>query len=262
MFSNISRTKWFSLLLVIVLTTAYVAVEKVYAQFDFNAFLSNSISDEEIDGIMGSEWNDAGNHADIPIEPSATAQIWTKHDGTYLYIAMQFTVDSTNPWVAFQFGNPNHMSSGTDGAIFGHDTLGPNEYRDISFEGLGSISADSNQDGVGAILVGPSNIITVEMKKPLSSGDSTGDDIEWTVGTIYPLIIRWDSNGGGSSGGSSSHRSGPLGSRTVFINSNEIPEFSALTLFIVIITLAIFIIILKKNAASINKHTRQPTNKK
>jgi hypothetical protein len=233
-------------LMVTMLATAYVVVEPVYAQFDFNAFLGNPIPDEEIDGIIGSEWDDAGNHPDITIQPQATAEIWTKHDETYLYIAMQFTADSSNPWVAFQFDLTSHMSSGADGALFGHDRLGPNEYRDISFGGLGSISADAIQDGVGAIRVGDSNLIAVELKKPLSSGDSAGNDIDWTVGNTYTLVIRWDSNGGGSSGGGSSHLNGSVGHRTVFINTNEIPEFSALTLFVALTTVAILVIALKR----------------
>jgi hypothetical protein len=237
-------------LMMILLAAAYLTVEVVYAQFDFDAFLGNPISDEEIDGIIGSEWDDAGSHPDISIEPQATAEIWTKHDETYLYIAIQFTADSSNPWVSFQFDLASHMSSGADGALFGHDRLGPNEYRDIYFGGLGSISVDAVQDGVGAIRVGDSNLITVELKKPLSSGDSAGDDIDWTAGNTYTLVIRWDSNGGGSSGGSSSHWSGPVGHRTVFINTNEIPEFSILTLIIVLTATATIIIILKRRTDS------------
>ena len=247
MTSRMNSLTFLSLLLMVtVQATAYVTIEPVYAQFDFNAFLGNPISNGEIDGIIESEWDDAGNYLDIAIEPSATAEIWTKHDRTYLYIAMQIRVDSANPWVAFQFDHTSHMSSGADGALFGHERLGANEYRDISFGGFGSISADTIQDGVGAIRVGDSNLITVELKKPLSSGDSAGNDIAWDVTNTYTLVIRWDSNGGGSSGGSTSHLSGPLGYRTVFINTNEIPEFPGLTLFVVLVTIAILVIILKR----------------
>ena len=99
---------------------------------------------------------------------------------------------------------------------------------------------------MGAIRVGDSSLITVELKKPLSSGDSAGDDIDWTVGNTYTLVIRWDSNGGGSSGGGSSHLSGPVEHRTVFINTTEIPEFSVLTLFVALAATTIIIIILKR----------------
>ena len=166
-------------LMVFVLAAACVFVEPVYAQFDFNAFLGSSISDGEIDGVIGSEWDDAGSYAKIAIEPTGTAEIWTKNDGTYLYIAIEFDADSSNPWVGIQFERTSHMSSGADGAIFGHDRIGANEYRDISFGGFGSISSDANQDGVGAINVGTSNLVAIELKKPLSSGDSAGADIDW-----------------------------------------------------------------------------------
>jgi hypothetical protein len=235
-------------LMVFVLAAACVFVEPVYAQFDFNAFLGSSISDGEIDGVIGSEWDDAGSYAKIAIEPTGTAEIWTKNDGAYLYIAIEFTADSSNPWVGIQFERTSHMSSGADGAIFGHDRIGANEYRDISFGGFGSISSDANQDGVGAINVGTSNLVTIELKKLLSSGDSVGADIDWTAGNTYMLIIRWDSNGGGSSGGDSSHLSGPARDRTVFINTEPIPEFSGLTLFVVLAAAAIIVVILRNKS--------------
>ena len=125
---RMNRLAFLSFLLIgAVLVSACVTVDVVYAQFDFNVFLGNTISNEEIDGIIGSEWDNASNYPDIAIEPQATAEIWTKHDETYLYIAMQFTAESANPWVAFQFALTSHMSSGADRAIFGHDRLGANE---------------------------------------------------------------------------------------------------------------------------------------
>jgi hypothetical protein len=232
------------------LITAYMQVEPVYAQFDFNAYLGAPILNEEIDGIIESEWDDAGHHPDISLDPQGTAEIWTKHDGTFLYIAMKFMADSSNPWVGFQFERTSHMSSGVDGAIFGHDRIGPNEYRDIFFGGFGKITTDSIQNGVGAISVDNSNLVTVELKKPLSSEDSVGNDIEWTPANTYALIIRWDSDGGGSSGGTTNHLSGYLGGsvreRTIFLNLDEIPEFTSLTLFVLIIAFTIIFLIIKK----------------
>jgi hypothetical protein len=251
---TIRLTSLLPMLMVSFLATACVTVESVYAQPDFNAYLGNTISDGKIDGIIGSEWDDAGNHPTITIEPHGTAEIWTKHDGTYFYIAMQFTADSANPWVAFQFDRTNHMSSGADGAIFGHDRFGANEYGDISFSGLGIISADSTQNGVGAIRVGDSNLINVELKKPLDSGDSAGSDIEWSVDNTHTLIIMWDSNGGGSSGGSSSHMSGFDGDKTVLINMDEIPEFPGSTLIVVLIVITILVIILKRRIGALVNH--------
>lgn len=253
LFHNINiMTRQISQLLVLnmmILMIAWVPVRTVYAQFDFNAFLGNTIMDEEIDGIIGSEWDDAGNYQNISIEPQTTAEIWSKHDGVYLYLAMQFTADSSDPWVAFHFDYTAHMSPDADGALFGHNRLAANEYRDISFGGLGVILADESQDGVGAIRLDNQNLVTVELKKPLKSGDSAGKDISWDLDTTYPLIIRWDSNGGGSSGGSRNHWNSPLEYRTIFINTNEIPEFSGLNILVVLVAMAILVIILNKKTS-------------
>jgi hypothetical protein len=223
-------------------------VVPINAQFDFDCYLSSSIADEEIDGVIGSEWDDAGNYSSISIEPTGTAEVWTKHDGTYFYIAIQFFADSSNPWVGIQFGQ-SHMNSGADGAIFGNDRIGANEYRDISFGGIGSMSSDSNQDGAGAINVGASNLVTIELKKPLNSGDSAGSDINWNVNESYALTFLWDSNGGGSSGGSSSHTSSSQLNRTIFINPNAIPEFSALSISLIFVVIAMFVLIIKKSGS-------------
>jgi hypothetical protein len=235
---------------ILVVTLLAVFIIPIYAQFDFDSFLGSSVSDTEIDGVIGSEWDDAGNYPNISIEPTGTAEIWTKNDGTYLYIAIKFTADSSNPWVGIQFERTSHMSSGADGAIFGHDRIGANQYRDISFGGLGSISSDANQDGVGAINVETSNLVTIELKKPLSSGDSVAADIDWDIEKSYNLIILWDSNGGGSGGGSSDHTGSSLLNRRVFINPNIIPEFSAFTVFVAIVVIAISVLILKRKINS------------
>lgn len=238
-----SNPKSFSLSTILIFTILFSFIPLIYAQFDFDSFLGSSISDTQIDGIIGTEWDDAGNYPEISIGPSGIAEIWTKNDGTYLYIAIEFTADSSNPWVGIQFERTSHMSSGADGAIFGNDRIGPNEYRDISFGGFGQIASDTTQDGVGAINIGDSNLVTIEIKKPLSSGDSSGSDIDWNVDESYTLIIIWDSNGGGSSGGSSSHTGSSQINRTIFINPNVIPEFSTILLvplFITATLLAIF----------------------
>jgi len=226
------------------------SIVPIYAQFEFDSFLGSNISDGEIDGVIGSEWDDAGNYPGTSIEPTGTAEIWTKNDGTYFYIAIEFTADSSNPWVGIQFEKTSHMSPGADGAIFGHDRIGANEYRDISFGGFGLISSDVIQDGVGAINVGTSNFVTIELKKPLSSGDSAGFDIDWNVDESYTLIILWDSNGGGSSGGSSGHTGSSQVNRTIFINPNVIPEFSVLTVFVALVAIAILILIFKRNMSN------------
>ena len=249
--SNIKIFKPISVSVIAVVTIFAALIVPAYAQADFDAFMGNSIPDIEIDGNIGSEWDDAGNYPNSQMEPTGIAEIWTKHDGTYLYIAIEFTADSSNPWVGIQFEQASHMSSGADGAIFGHDRIGANEYRDISFGGLGSISSDANQNGVGAINLGSENLVTIELKKPLSSGDSAGGDIDWSVDQSYTLVILWDSNGGGSSGGSSSHISSSQVNRTVFINPNVIPEFTTLTFSLTLVATATLFLILRRKQASV-----------
>jgi hypothetical protein len=225
---------------------ACVTVAPVSAQHDFDAYSGNAIDDATIDGAIASEWDDAGSYTDVAISPKGTAEIWTKNDGTYLYMAVRFTADSSNPWVAFLFGGTTCMQSGADGALFGHDSYGANEYRDISFNGYTTISVDASQDGKGAITVDSSNLVTVELKKPLNSGDSAGKDIAWTEDNTHAFIIMWNSNSYGASGGSVTHSDGPLIDQTIFINSNAVPEFSGLMLAALLVATAISAMLLKK----------------
>ena len=224
------------------LLSILAATQKVFAQSDFNAFLGSPISDNSIDGTIGNEWDDAGKYSGVNIDPVGTAEIWTKHDNTNLYVAVRFTADSNNPWVAILLGGSTCMAPGTDGALFGDDNFNANGYADIRFGGIGSISGDTTSHGRGAMTMGPSNLMTVELKKPLNSGDQ--QDISWIVGNTYSMMIMWDSNGGGSSGGARNHQSGSLNTRTILINSNIIPEFSGFTFAILLVgitAIAIFI---------------------
>jgi len=228
------------------LITTCATITPVSAQHDFSAFLGNPIDDTGIDGAIGSEWDDAGNYTSVAISPQGTAETWIKHDGTYLYMAVRFTADSDNPWVSLQLGGTTCMTVDTDGALFGHDSYAANGYQDISFASFGPISVDASQDGKGAITIGSSNLVTIELKKPLSSGDSAGKDMTWMEDETYALIIMWDSNGGGSSGGSASHSDGPRTERTILINSNVIPELSGLMFTTVLVATAISAMLLKR----------------
>ncbi len=241
-----------SLLGFLIVTCA--AIQRVSAESDFTAFLGNQISDSEIDGVIGSEWDDAGYYTNVAIDPQGTADVWTKHAGAYLYIAVRFTADSDNPWVCFQLGRTACMVANTDGAIFGHDSYAANGYRDIFFNGIAAVTVDDSQDGTGAMTVNASNVVTVELKKPLSSGDSDGKDIEWTVDSTYSLIIMWNSNDYGSSGGSVSHDDGSLTARTIFINSvDTIPEFSGLLFAVLLVATTTSTVVLNR------KITAKPT---
>ena len=241
--------KKLSLFLIVLLgflITACATTLTVSAQHDFDAFLGNTISDNEIDGAIGSEWDDAGNYTDVAIAPQGTAEILTKHDGTYLYMAVRFTADSDNPWVSFLFGETTCMAADTDGALFGHDSYAANGYRDIFFNGFTSISVDASQDGTGAMTVDSSNLVTVELKKPLSSGDFDGKDVAWTEKSTYALIIMWNSNSYGASGGSVTHSEGSLTDRTILINSDAIPEFPGLMFTAILVATAISAFLLRK----------------
>ncbi len=200
----------------------------VAAQTDLNAFSGNTIADSQIDGAIGSEWNDAGKHSNTPINPSGTAEVWLKHDNVYFYVAIRFTADSNNPWVALMFAGNICMATGADGALFGNDEYSPDGYEDIFFGGIGVVNMDSKQDGKGAIKVDSSNAIAIELKKPLNSGDSSGRDTTWAIGGNYSIVIMWDSDGEGSSGGNTGHHgvmpTAVTNSRGVFLNPETIPE--------------------------------------
>lgn len=239
-----------SLMVLIAFLATYVAVNRVYAQEDFIAYKGAAIPDNEIDGIIGPEWADAGNYT-VAIDPSGTAEVWTKQDGTNLYMAINFTADSMNPWVALQLGTTGCMDSSADFAVFGDDNLSPNGYTDAHILSGTNVVADSVQNGVGAINVASGNLVTIEMKKPLNSGDTAGEDIAWTEGNIYNLVIVWDSNGGGSSGGSTSHRSGttPTG-RSMLISGTPVPELTGMMLIAILIIATFSAAILARRMSS------------
>ena len=243
------KNLYVSALLFGLLMLFFATPKHVSGQSDFSAFSGSSISDSQIDGTLGSEWDDAGKYNEVEIDPSGTAEIWVKHDGTYVYIAVRFTADSNNPWISFLLGGTTCMTANADGALFGNDGLNPDGYVDISFRGVGAISEDTNQNGKGAINVESSNLVTAELKKPLNSGDSAGKDIDWIVGTTYTMIVMWDSDGGGSSGGTANHRSGTLTARTILINSSVIPEFSNFTLIIILVGVTITVILFKRRSS-------------
>jgi hypothetical protein len=219
----------------------------VSAQQDCSAFYGNPIPDSQIDGVIGSEWDDAGSFTNVAISPWGIAHLWAKQDGTNLYIALRFVADSENPWVAFQMGPSFCMSTSADGAVFGDDTLSANGYVDIHFNEGGMIPAvDAQQDGKGAISVNASKFVIVELKKPLNSGDAEGKDVAWAQGNLGTLTIFWDSDGGGSSGGSASHMSGTAVVNNMLISAEPVPEFPSLILALSLMVLAVPAVILGK----------------
>lgn len=223
---NLVVTTTIAAVLTGLLIATYNNVNLTFGQTAYlDAYKGAAVSDSEIDGTIGTEWDDAGHYTDVAIDPDGQyAEVWIKHDGTNLYIAIKFTADSGDPWLALQLGTSGCMDSEADVAIFGHNDLEPNGYSDAYFSGM-SIVADTTQNGVGAISVGSENLVTVELKKPLSSGDSAGNDIAWTEGNEYSIVIAWDSNGGGSSGGATNHSSGTTPTaKTILIDPNPLPQ--------------------------------------
>jgi len=214
----------FIITLLLIFSILFTSATLVYAQSDFTVSIGNTINDSNIDGIIGEEWDDVTSYTNIEISPQGNAQIWIKHDQNHLFLAVQFEADSNNPWVALQLGDPNCMTSNTDGAIFGHDDLSPNGYQDISFGGFGVIKSDMSQDGNGAIDISTSNTVTIELKKPLNTQDNDGRDIQWFEDNIYALIVMWDSNGGGSSGGNTGHTANSPNPKTIYIQPQATPS--------------------------------------
>ncbi|HEX9262021.1 MAG TPA: hypothetical protein VF893_05785, partial [Candidatus Bathyarchaeia archaeon] len=198
-------------------------------QSNFNAYYGSAIDDSKIDGNIGSEWDDAGKTTGVVIDPQGSADVWTKNDGTNLYIAVRFTADSANPWIAIQLGGNSCMEANTDAALFGNDNYNVDGYVDCYMSGTGGAKADSTQEGRGAINVTASKSVEVELKKSLNSGDAAGKDINWAINETRTMIIIWDSNGRGSSGGTSNHYgNGPvLGTgtvRTLFLNFKSLEQ--------------------------------------
>jgi hypothetical protein len=216
-------------LLILVISLVFLIIVPINLasaqQTDFVAVRGASIPDTQIDGNIGAEWNDASSYTDVSIAPHGSVHIRIKQDGTYLYIALEFLVDSTDPWVALEFGNTACMSANADGALFNDDNYCPNSYSDISFTQTVGVASDKTQDGKGAISVNASKFVFIELKKPLSCGDTSGKDVSWSEGKTYSMLMTWDSNGGGSSGGATNHAMQAPVTQTILISSNSIPEF-------------------------------------
>lgn len=246
--------------LLFILFALLFSLSFVDAQSELTMVLGNSINNSDIDGVIGDEWDDITSFNNQEISPQGNAQIWLKHDQSHLYIAVVFEADSNNPWAALQLGNPNCMTSNTDGAIFGHDELSPDGYQDISFGGFGVIRSDTSQDGVGSMGISM-NTVTIELKKPLNTQDATGNDIQWSEDNSYDIIIMWDSNGGGSSGGTTSHTSNNPKPKTIYLEPQGIqpsptptqspsptpspspsPAFPDLLMFVAIFAIGIIVI--------------------
>ncbi|MFQ6012173.1 MAG: hypothetical protein ACE5LS_00795 [Thermoplasmata archaeon] len=188
---------------------------------DLVARRASSIPDVTIDGVLGAEWDDAQQYTGFPLDPTGgPATVWVKHDGVDLYLALQFQADTANLWFGIQLGVTGCMDPG-DLILMGDDNFNADGYVDAALSGAKSkagVDIDTIQDGVGVLAVDASNLVTVELKKPLASGDGAGRDIAWSPGNVYSVVIVWDSDGGGSSGGAADHAAGTTPTpRTILI---------------------------------------------
>ena len=82
------------LMIVGLLIVGFFAVALVSAQPDFEAFLGQTIADDNIDAVIGAEWDDAGYYSDVAFDPTGTGELWAKQDSTHVYFAVKFTADS------------------------------------------------------------------------------------------------------------------------------------------------------------------------
>ena len=229
-----------SLCILIIAPTNLVSAQ----QPDFVAVRGASIPDNQIDGNIGPEWNDASSYTDVSIAPNGIAHVWVKQDGTYLYLALEFLADSNDPWVALEFGNSVCMSANADGALFNSDNYCPNSYSDISYTQSAGVASDECQDGKGAVSVNASKFVSLELKKPLSCNDTPGKDVSWSEGNTYSVLMTWDSNGGGSSGGEANHALQPPAAQTILISSKAIPEFPYPMLALGVLVAAVSLVLL------------------
>jgi hypothetical protein len=211
-----------AILAVLILTFTCSQAALVAAQADLTAPHGSAIPDSQIDGAIGTEWNDANYTPRMDINPYGLASFWVKNDGTNLYIAMRFYADSDNPWVGFQFGSSFCMSTSADGVTFRRDTSSQYTYQDVYFTEQPNAAPDAIQDGKGALTINSSRAVILELKKPLNSGDSAGKDINWTLGGTYVFLAIWDSGGLGTA--NHNQTTSPI-SKTISISSEAIPEF-------------------------------------
>ncbi len=192
---------------------------------------STPVSDADLDGDPATgAWEDALN-VDIPLEngeaaPYGIAALYVKHDGSNLYFRIDGAIDVG--WVAvaddyFWLGmqvsatrTSHHGGGEWDGTFFGlwnGDEYAPQPAyppRAVDTHGFDRPPvSDTLQDVLGTLRYSgtqPPYSFTAEWRRPLDSGDL--DDLRYEAdgATSYNFFVTTDSDGGGSFGGSVSHR--------------------------------------------------------
>ncbi|MEE9591948.1 MAG: fibronectin type III domain-containing protein [Thermoplasmata archaeon] len=192
---------------------------------------SNPVSDADLDGDPATgAWGDA-LRVDIPLEngeaaPYGVAVLYAKHDGSNLYFRIDGAIDVA--WVAvaddyFWLGiqvsptqTSHHGGGSWDGTFFG--LWNGDEYvpqpayppRAVDTHGFDRPPlSDTLQDVLGTLRYSgtqPPYSFTAEWRRPLDSGDQDDLSYEPDGVTSYNFFVTTDSDGGGSFGGSISHR--------------------------------------------------------
>lgn len=214
-------------------------------------YSTTPVADGDLDGYPGTgAWSDALS-ATVPLEngeaaPYGTATFYSKHDGTYYYFRIDGQIDV--PWTStagnyFWLGmavspsGSTHHGGGTwDGVFFGlwdgtdytpQPTYPPGPVDTNGFDK--PPTKDASQDAVGVMRYSGSSApysFTAEWKQRLSTGDA--NDISYAADgtTTYNFYLTTDSNGGGSAGGSITHKGATNTNTMKFAPpSVPIPEF-------------------------------------
>lgn len=190
-----------------------------------------AVNETDLDGDPGTgDWEDALT-VEVPLEngagnPYGVATLFAKHNGVNLFMRLDGFTDvpwiSTEDdyfWLGIQWSplrTSHHAGTEWDGIFFGlwngedytpQPTIPP---RAVDTYGFARPPEDDVvQDVVGTMRTSGGSApfaFTAEWRKPLDSGDP--DDVTFTPdgATTYNFFITTDSDGGGSSGGTLSHR--------------------------------------------------------
>jgi len=170
-------------------------------------------------------WSDATT-ALVPLEngqpePYGSANVWMKHDGSFLYVRIDGSMDvpwtsssGTHFWLGFLLCPATvtgHHKAGQDWVFFGETSYGALSYPLTPIDAYGSSkppAKDSSQDVEGRLQYRGSAApyaFTAEFRRPLDSGDPEDVALVPDATTAYAFAITTDSNGKGSSGGSIDH---------------------------------------------------------
>lgn len=190
-----------------------------------------SVSDVDLDGDPTTGmWTDALS-VSIPLEngalsPYGTAVLYAKHDGSNLYLRIDGSIDvpwinavQDHFWLGMQISrvHTSHHGGGEwDGTFFGlwngaqYSPTPVYPPRAIDTNGFDRPpAADTLQDVFGILRysgsVSPYNF-TAEWRRSLESLDDDDLVYEADGATTYNFFVTTDSDGGGSQGGSISHR--------------------------------------------------------